>query len=163
MPLESQDRPSTPGEATSPLLDTVRVSIYTQIAESGAPPTSAEVAAQLGVPRAEALALFAELGRQRSVTLDPQTGELWMCGPFSAVPTRFRVNGSRASWWANCAWDMLGIPAALGIDVGVRTNCGCCGEALELAVDAQRGPTMGEGIAHFFLPARHWYEDIGYT
>lgn len=143
--------------------DSARLFIYRYVAERGAPPSSEAIAAHLGATRDDALALLARLGAERKVILDPASGEIWMCGPFSAVATRFRVHGAHASWWANCAWDMLGIPASLGLSVRVETSCGCCDEPATIAVDGQNGPVNEEGLVHILLPASRWYDDIGFT
>jgi hypothetical protein len=36
-----------------------------------------------------------------------------MANPFSAVPTPFLVRSGDRSWYGNCIWDALGIPAML--------------------------------------------------
>ena len=44
----------------------------------------------------------------------------------------------------------------------VSTQCADCGSQLELEV---RDGVLAEpeGVAHFAVPARHWWDDIGYT
>ncbi len=142
--------------------DAARVYIYTSVAERGAPPTSSALASHLGISRHDALNVLRTLGAERKVILD-DGGEVRMCGPFSAVATRFRVHGAHASWWANCAWDMLGVPASLGVSARVETSCACCDEPATIAVDAESGPASIEGLVHILLPARRWYDDIGFT
>ena len=142
--------------------DATRIFIYSRVAERGAPPTSGEIASQFDISAARAHESLATLGAARKVILDT-TGEIRMCGPFSASATRFRVHGAHISWWANCAWDMFGIPASLGIDAQVETSCACCDEPASIAVDASHGPKSDEGIVHILLPARRWYDDIGFT
>jgi hypothetical protein len=34
---------------------------------------------------------------------------------------------------------------------------------MHIDVDAERGPLSNEGVVHIFLPARRWYDDIGFT
>ena len=144
-------------------IDAARVFVYTHVAASGSPPTAAEIAEHCGLTAEDALETLKVLGATKRVVLDPGSGEVWMCGPFSAVPTRFRVHASGVSWFANCAWDMLGIPASLGVDATVETSCACCDEPVTIQVDAERGPLSNEGLVHIFLPARRWYDDIGFT
>lgn len=144
-------------------IDAARIFIYTRVAESGAPPTAEEIARNSELSVDDAFETLKVLGATKRVVLDPKSGEVWMCGPFSAVPTRFRVHGEHASWWANCAWDMLGIPATLGIPARIETSCACCNEPATIEVDAVTGPTSEEGIVHIFLPAKRWYDDIGFT
>ena len=154
---------TTPGTDSAAALDATRIFIYSHVADTGAPPTSQEISAHFTITHDDARDRLATLGATNRVVLDKETGEIWMCGPFSAVPTRFRVHGAATSWWANCAWDMLGIPASLGISARVDTSCACCDEAVSIDVDAELGPISGEGLVHIFLPARRWYDDIGFT
>ncbi len=142
--------------------DLVRVRIFERLAETGSAPSSAELARTLGWRRDEVREALFRLASRRAVVLDPESGEIWMAGPFSAVPTAFRVVAEGRAWWANCAWDSLGVPATLSISARVETRCGDCGEPLTFEVDAGRGP-RGEGVVHLALPAARWYEDIGYT
>ena len=144
-------------------IDAARVFIYTQVAAAGRPPTAEEIARNSDLTVDDAFETLKVLGATKRVVLDQHTGEVWMCGPFSAVPTRFRVHGEGVSWYANCAWDMLGIPASLGIDARVETSCACCDEPVTIQVDKHTGPTTDEGLVHIYLPARQWYDDIGFT
>lgn len=150
-------------EPSDSALDASRIFIYSHIADTGAPPTSDEIATQLHITRNAAIALLRTLGARRQLVLNRESGEIWMAGPMSAVPTRFRVHGEQVSWWANCAWDMLGIPASLSISARVETGCACCSERVTIDVDEERGPLSDEGLVHILVPARRWYEDIGFT
>ena len=143
--------------------DDVRIFIYSHLVDTGAPPSSAEIAERLEIPHEAARGTLRALGAGRQVVLTPDTGEIWMAGPFSAVPTRFRVIGATTSWWANCAWDMLGIPAFVQQPVRISATCPDCEEEIALEVDAERGVVAGSGLVHFLVPARHWYDDIGFT
>ncbi len=142
-------------------LDDLRMFAYSAIAATGRAPLSSAIATQFGIGEDEALKAFAELARRKMLVLD-QAGEIWMAGPFSAVPTAFSVQGTSATWWANCAWDMLGIPASLGVGARIDARCAGSGEAITIDVSAQHGP-VGDGLVHILVPARQWYEDIGYT
>lgn len=144
-------------------IDATRRFIYSYVATEGSPPTAEAIAHHRNASLDDARETLKVLGVTKRVILHPESGEIWMCGPFSAVPTRFRVHGEGASWWANCAWDMLGIPASLGISARVETSCACCDEPMLIQVDADRGPLTSEGLVHIFLPARRWYDDIGFT
>jgi hypothetical protein len=86
------------------------------------------------------------------------TGEILMAPPFSAVPTPFITEVEGRRWFGNCIWDGLGIIAALHIDGRVLTSCASSGEKLELNVSG--GVLTGEGVVHFALPARRWWDDI---
>jgi hypothetical protein len=85
-----------------------------------------------------------------------------MAMPFSAVPTAFRVDGLGLQWFANCAWDAFGIAVALSCDVSIATYCPDCGAAMAYGV---RGGelTHRDGVVHFAVPAKQWWDDIGFT
>jgi len=136
--------------------------VYRTTVERGRPPLSAAVAAALGVDAAEALAAFRGLRSRRLLALAPESGEIVMAPPFSAVPTPFLVTAGARSYFAHCVWDSFGIAAALGQDAEVAASCACCGEPMPLQVrDGQ--PVPAPGVAHFAVPAAQWWDDLVYT
>ena len=85
-----------------------------------------------------------------------------MANPLSAFPTPFQAETPRGTYWANCIWDAFGVVAMLGADGTVLTSCADCGEELTFRVtDGELEPT--QGVAHFAVPARNWWDNIGYT
>jgi hypothetical protein len=85
-----------------------------------------------------------------------------MAMPFSAEPTSFEVSGVGRRWYANCAWDALGIPAMLNCDARILSTCGDCGE--EISIDVMGGAVFGGGeLIHFAVPAARWWDDIFFT
>jgi hypothetical protein len=139
------------------------VYIYDQLLAEGTPPTSSDIAAHFGTTPDRALGALNKLNVGKTVLLNPRTGEIWMAGPFSAVATPYEVSADGVRWWANCAWDMLGIPVVADRRVHIDASCTDCGEPMSFDVDP-RQPTLDvEGVVHFLLPARRWYEDIGFT
>jgi alkylmercury lyase-like protein len=140
----------------------VREYIYRTTVQRGRPPRAAEAAAALGVAAGEVLDAFRELGSRRLLALAPESGEIVMAPPFSAVPTPFRVTAGDRSYFASCVWDSYGIAAALHEDVDVDTSCACCGDPMSLAVRNGQ-PVPAPGIAHFAVPAAHWWDNITYT
>jgi len=91
-----------------------------------------------------------------------ENGELWRAAPFSAVPTAFPVKIGRNSWYGNCIWDALGIPAMLHKDARIDASCACCN--FEMVLEVKDGRLLPrEGIGHFAVPAREWYQDIVFT
>jgi hypothetical protein len=85
-----------------------------------------------------------------------------MAMPFSAVPTPFRVTTAEGAWFANCAWDALGIPAALGVDARIATSCADCGQPMTTEVHG--GHLVNDsGVILFAVPAAHWWDDIRFT
>ena len=139
----------------------VRRAIYATLGECGVAPSWAEVAQETGLDASAVAASVARLVAAHVIVLDA-AGELRMAMPFAAVPTAFRVCSGDRAWWANCAWDALGIAAATARDVEIATDCPDCGSPLVLGVrDGEL--TVGEGVAHFAVPAAKWWDDIGFT
>jgi len=140
----------------------VKLAIYRVIADTGKAPTISQVAAKLDSTTVAIREAFQRLFAKRLLVLEPDTFEIRMAPPFSAVPTPFVVAAAGKSYFANCVWDAYGIAAALHQDVDVSTSCGCCGEPMALAVRENK-PVQTPGIAHFAVPAAHWWDDIVYT
>ena len=126
----------------------LRREIFDAFARTGAPPEVDDM------PTLRALA-------ERHVVVLDDEGRIAMAHPFAAErPGATRVEArsgaaparSAASpgvWFGNCAWDGLGIVAALGL-ADARGESG--------------GLTVDEAEAfHVAVPARHWWDDIGHT
>ena len=140
----------------------VRQAIYHSFAERGTPPTRASIARATALEADDVAMSYERLALARAIVLEPLSGEVRMAMPFSAVPTAFRVRADHASWWANCAWDALGIAAATRRDVEIVTQCPDCHERLALRViDGEPSPFAW--VVHFLVPAARWWEDIGFT
>jgi hypothetical protein len=140
----------------------LRQFIYDAILADGVPPTSERIAGRFGTPRAEALRALADLRIGKAVLVHPVTGENWMAGPFSSVPTQYLVERDGRQWWGNCVWDLLGVAVLVGRPVRLRASCIESGEPFVADVDPTRG-ISSDWMAHLLLPARRWYEDVGYT
>ena len=140
----------------------IRVFIYDWIVAHGEPPHTEDIGAHVGLSPTGAREAIANLNIGKAVLCDPTSGEIWMAGPFAASETPYRVVGAHASWFANCAWDSLGIAAIVNEDVIIDTSCGDCGDPMRLRVKRGEG-VQGDGLVHLLLPVREWYRDIGYT
>ena len=139
-----------------------RVHIYDRLLATGLPPTIRELANHYGASEAEARRWIAELKIGKTILPHPLTGEIWMAGPFASAKTPYKVIGERVTWWANCAWDMLGIAMISGETVRIHSQCTDCDEPMTLKAGPQQKPDV-DGVVHFLVPARHWYDDIGFT
>jgi hypothetical protein len=69
----------------------VRAHVYDITMRTGAPPTSAEVARAMSLSGETVLGAFHRLADAHVLVLKPDTGEVLMANPFSAVPTPFLV------------------------------------------------------------------------
>jgi hypothetical protein len=85
-----------------------------------------------------------------------------MAPPFSGVPTQHRVVTKDRSYPANCAWDALGIPAALHEEATVHSRCEQSLEPLYLDVRAD-GPEASDWLFHCLVPASRWWDDLVFT
>ena len=89
-------------------------------------------------------------------------GGIRIANPFSGVATEFEVEAGGVRWHANCAWDGLGILAAVARDGALRTRCTDCGESL--AAEVRDGDLVeSDAVAHFLVPAARWYDDLVHT
>lgn len=140
----------------------IRRAIYRLLIDAGRAPIPAEIAASVGVIPAEVEAGLQRLHDDHMIVLAPGTPYIWMANPFSALPTPYTVTVGDKTFWGNCIWDSLGIVALLGEDGVVTGLCPDCSE--ELWVEIRDGALIpSEHIVHFTVPARHWWDDIGFN
>jgi Alkylmercury lyase len=140
----------------------VRLHIFEQLIETSSAPSPADAAHALGCSEADAEAAFHALEAGRFLVLQPGTTTVWMAMPFSNIPTSFTVISGGRAYYATCAWTAFGIAAVLGTDARVFTTCPDCGGALERKI-ASGAITDPRGVVHFAVPARQWWDDIGFT
>ena len=122
--------------------------------------------AATGRPPALSAADLAALEAAHAVVLD-DAGAIAFANPFATGPAPFRVQTAAQTLYAICAWDALGVLAALGTDGTVRSQCPDCAQAITIRV-RQGGLEPAEGepaeaVVHFLVPAVRWYEDLGFT
>jgi hypothetical protein len=152
----------SPAQTTKDLFDeNLRQHIYRFLVREGKAPTVPQIASGLHSPRSKIKAALQRLAQTHAFVLQGN-GELWRAAPFSAVPTAFPVRVGKHSWYGNCIWDALGIPAMLHKDARLDASCGCCNYEMVLEVKAGK-LQFPKGIIHIAVPARHWYEDIVFT
>ena len=140
----------------------VRQHVYEVTLGRGYPPTLAEAAASLDVPVSNIREACERLAQAHMLVLQRGSREILMASPFSAVPTTFRVELEAFSCFGNCIWDALGIPAMLRTDAWIETICPDCDASLSLSI-LNGALQPSEGIVHFALPARRWWEDIVFS
>ncbi|MFL5496004.1 MAG: organomercurial lyase [Gemmatimonadales bacterium] len=141
---------------------TIKLQIYSHLARTTRPPTPAQVAAALGVTVPTVESGYQRLSQQRVLVLEPDGVSIRMAPPFSGVETQHRVRAGGKDYFANCAWDALGIPAALRQPAEVFSRCEQTLEPLRLRVH-EGGPEPADCIIHFAVPAALWWKDIVFT
>jgi hypothetical protein len=146
----------------APLDLIVRHYIYDHVIQEGLPPTIVETALALSCTHDEVRASFNRLSAAHILVLQREIGEILMANPFSAVPTPFRVLVGQRAYYGNCIWDAMGIPAMLKQDAVIQASCSCCGSAMSLKIT---GGSLepAPGLAHFAIPAAHWWDNIVFT
>jgi Alkylmercury lyase len=140
----------------------VKIAVYEHFAEAGTRPSPKEVARRAGLGEPDVLAAYRVLRAQRLLLLEPDGATIRMAPPFSGIPTQHRVEVDRVSYFANCAWDALGIPAALHRPGRVHSRCEQSGEPLDLSV-ARDGPEPSPWLFHCSVPAARWWDDLVFT
>jgi hypothetical protein len=145
-------------------LDTkVKVGIYGITAETGRVPTSAEISHKIDIDETEVLGAFARLHAKRLLVPEPgDFSRIRMAPPFSGVPTSFPVEANSKCYYANCVWDAFGVAAALHTDAVIPASDAHTGEPLTLEVKNSQ-PVLKPYVAHFAVPAAHWWDDIVFT
>jgi DNA-binding transcriptional MocR family regulator len=139
----------------------MRVAIYDAVVRSGRAPNPAQLAAILGLSEEDVAAAYRALADAHVIVLRPGTLEIAWAPPFSLMPTGFQAAAGGMSWYAPCAWDAFGIPAALHRDAAIDARCAWSGETIACGV--ADGRAYGDGVIHLLVPAAHFWDDIAYT
>jgi len=141
----------------------LRIFVYDSLIADGEMPPSAAIANHFAVSGTDALHALREMRIGKTVLPHPTTGQIWMAGPFSAAETQYVVRAANRRWFANCAWDMLGVATIVAEPVDIEARCTDCGDPIALHLAPQHETVGADLLVHFLLPARRWYDDIGFT
>jgi hypothetical protein len=147
---------------TDHLLWQLRAFVYKHFADTTLPPSVEEIARHFNISAEEADSFYKELHNRHAFFLEPDTLSIRMANPFSGIPMDFKVHADGKTYYANCAWDMLGIPVALHTDAVIEA---ICTESNGLArLEIQDGQiTDDQLLVHFPLPFSRWYDDLVFT
>jgi hypothetical protein len=140
----------------------IRAFVYQHFAETTRPPSVDESATRFALTHEEAVSAYEALHQRHAFFLDTGTHHILMANPFSGVETPFKVYTNGKTYFANCAWDSLGIPAALQADAQIETECAQSGERIHLMVSGQT-VQYDSGLVHFLVPFGSWYDDLPFT
>lgn len=159
-----------------PLLWQVRAFVYNHFADTTHPPGVDETAQHFNIGIEEARTLYRELHNRHALFLEPDTLNIRMANPFSSVRTDFKVHANGKTYFANCAWDMLGVPVALHSEALIEAVCTESSDPVQLEVrdgriQAQAAVPGGDGQSnlandlkiHYLVPFAHWYDDLIFT
>ena len=142
----------------------VRIAIARAIKTRGKIPTIAAVASDMKQDVAAVDASFARMIEGHVFIPRKDSHEIFTYNPFCAEPTDFFVTAGDRIWFGICAWDALGIPAALGETGVVETHCADCNESLVVEVDANGATELQTWtVMQVGVPARDFWKDIYFT
>jgi hypothetical protein len=140
----------------------VKLAVYRHFAETGRRPSPRDVIQRIGSDVDGVLDAYRRLCAQRVLVLEADGASIRMAPPFSGVPTQHSVESGGVQYFANCAWDALGVPAALHKPGTIHSRCEQSGEPFRLHVDLQ-GPEPSDWLFHCLVPAAKWWDDIVFT
>jgi hypothetical protein len=140
----------------------VKLAIYHLFAETGRRPSPDDIATHVGSDVDRVYEAYSRLRNHRMLVLEKDGATIRMAPPFSGVPTQHRVEVSGKEYYANCAWDALGIPPALQAPGMIFSRCEASGDPLELHVGLD-GPEASDWYFHCLVPAARWWQDIVFT
>ncbi len=138
----------------------VRARVIQTLRDTSVAPSVADLSVMLGVDQVQVRQALRALADEHRLALHPDTEQVWMAHPFSAVKTDFLVHIDGRDWYANCVWDGLSILALFG-DGLLETHSLATGDLLTYVVRDRC--VDGEGIVHFLVPPRSFWDDIGFT
>jgi hypothetical protein len=140
----------------------VKLAIYNHFSETGRAPSPTEVVERVGSDVERVLNAYQTLRAQRVLVLEKDGSSIRMAPPFSGVPTQHRIEADGIQYFANCAWDALGVPAALHKPATIHSRCEQSGEPFLLNVKTG-GPEPSDWLFHCLVPASQWWNDIVFT
>ena len=140
----------------------MRAFIYSHFAETTHAPSVDEAASRFDLTSEEAASTYEMLHQRHALFLQPETHDILMANPFSGVETPFHVHANKKTYFANCAWDSFGIPAALDTDATIEAVCSQSGEKIHLTV-LNQDVQDSDAMVHFLVPFKNWYNDLPFT
>lgn len=142
----------------TPFERAVRAEIYRLFAGGEVDVDAAELARSRGWDHSEVEGALESLQTQHRISLAAGSHRVLMAHPFAGLDTGYQAHIDTRSWFANCAWDALAIVALLGHGNGRATGSG-----RDIDWSIEDGEVSPNGIVHLLVPARHFWDDIGFT
>jgi ribonuclease HI len=153
--------PTAESDPFTALERAVRLFVYDHFLKTTKAPDLVAIAAAVKRTPDAVTSALKRLAELRALVLAPATVNIWMAHPFSAVPTAYPVAIAGRTYWANCAWDAAGVLSLVGGDGESRTHCADCGQEITIAV--RDGRVHGDGVVHFAVPPKRFWENVAFT
>ncbi len=134
---DARDR--RPGLPAAELHERIREAAFALLMTERRPITTDEIAAAAGAPLGALPAMLDQLDGAGWIDRDADgrlTGSAGLS--LSTGPHRLTIDGSEFRTW--CAYDSIGIAAALAADAAIRTTCAVCGAPISLDTRAGQPP-----------------------
>ncbi|CAN5629972.1 hypothetical protein BH23CHL2_BH23CHL2_32500 [soil metagenome] len=141
----------------------IRAGIYRFVVDHARVPSTEEIAAEFAIEPGEAREALYRLHAAHALYFDAGSDRIRMLNPFSGVQTPYRVETGGKTYDANCAWDMLGIPAMLGQDALIHATLEIANKTVEIPVVDGRPRPDRDYVVNFSVQFRHWYDDLIHT
>lgn len=142
----------------TPVERTVRAAVYQWIIDEVRGPSVDDLAKAIGYTPEVIREALQSLEDAHLLAMTPARDSVMMAHPFSGIETGFEAVVGNRTWNANCAWDSLAILALMGD-----------GKALadpldpELVWSVSDGVVEPDGLIHLRVPAKSFWDDIGFT
>ena len=137
----------------------VRVAVFELLVTGSQDPTPSQLATATGLTVDAVAESLNRLSVEHRLVLSPEGDRVVMAHPFSGIPTDYQSQIGERVWWANCAWDAFGILALLGDGRVVATSPG----QPDSVWTVSDGLIAPDGLVHFVVPARRFWDDIRFT
>ena len=125
-----------PGLPATDLHERIREVAFALLLTERRPVAPDEIAAATGTPSARLAPMLERLAAAGWIDRDKHGRVTGSAGlSLTTGPHRIAIDGTEFRTW--CAYDSIGIAAALGADAAIRTECAVCGA--EIALDTQGG------------------------
>lgn len=138
----------------------VRAFIYKHFREAGVAPTIADIADAFKLSTEAVVESLRVLAESHAIVLQSNGRDIWMAHPFSGIPTDYIAKSGGRTWFANCAWDAIAILSLVG-NGQIEARDPLSGTTNVWSVTD--GVVEPPGVVHFLVPAKHFWDDIGFT
>jgi len=141
-----------------------RYFVYQTFVKTGHAPLLEDFMQRYQVSRDAAKKIVEDLHQNHKILKIPNTHCIMMSWPFSNIPTphRAKIEGQDITYYANCAWDIMGIHCALQKPVLAISSCHQTGKRITFQLDHGKVQNLDPSsvVIAFALPYEDWYHNL---
>lgn len=137
----------------------VRRAAFTRLLATAAPVDVATLSADAGLSEPEVETALSDLADTGAITRQANSagdrglgGPVVAAGGLAVAPARHQLLLAGQVFWTWCAFDGIGIPAALGVDAVLDTRCPACGQPIRVTITGGQPPAVTPLVG--WLPGR---------